>query len=322
MKSLPLICFALLIGCVTLPTCAKRTAQNRQDQRFAYIAKQQQQSFHDGIVNGIKKEMAKQHVEVDVFYAADQKDIDSQKQFLRTIAREKKYAGVMICPNSSSALIEEIQALDTAGIPYLFIDTALNETPETKGLVSNCGYVGTDNFLVGKMALQFIAEKIAKGNIVMMRGIHTHRSSIDREVGFMEELQHHTQFSVSSFLAGDWATDPAYHAFAQFMATNTTPIHAVFSYNDHMAIGISRYYEGHPTLPRPILVGVDGTVVGQRGLLEKRIDAIVVQATELMGIEGLKRIIRCAAVRPIEKKDVPTPVTIITTTTTMERSER
>lgn len=291
--------------------------------KFAYIAKQRDQSFHEGIVNGIKKEMAKKHVEVDIFAAKNQHDIETQRKLILEFAKNKKYDGIMICPNDSEALTKDIAELDNAGIPFLFVDTPLVSNEVTQSFKNYCGFVGTDNVAAGRMALNYIVEHLSGGNILMMRGIHEHRSSSDRELGFMDEIKKHPNFKTLKFLNGDWKTDLAYQNFSKFMETNSEQIDAVFAYNDHMALGISQYYDEHKDLKRPIIVGVDGTVVGQKGLLENKINAIVVQATELMGIDGLNRIIECKnEPKPRREVTVSTPVTLLTATTALQRTEK
>lgn len=315
-KMIPCMLIALVLG-----GCENGTRENKSEGlKFAYIAKQREQSFHEGIVNGIKKEMAKKHVEVDIFAANDQHDVATQRKLIQQFAASKEYDGVMICPNDSEALTPDIAELDKKGIPFLFIDTALVENETTRAFSNYCGFIGTDNAAVGKMALQYITEHIKSGKILMMRGIQEHRSSSDREVGFVEALKSYPEFEIIEFLRGDWKTDFAYQNFVEYMKGNTQVIDAVFAYNDHMALGVSQYYDEHPNLKRPIIVGVDGTVVGQKGLLEKKIDAIVVQATELMGIDGLNRITSCVGDRT--KQDKMTPVTLLTATTALQRSEK
>lgn len=321
-RAILLICFInIQLISTSFLGCSKYTNEKGVPEQYAYIAKQKQQSFHDGIVNGIRKEMAKQHVNVEVFYANHQKDLESQRAFIKQIINSNKFRGVMMCPNDSAELTKDIKLLDDSKIPFVLIDTPLKQTSVTDAFAYDCGYVGTDNFIVGKQALQYIVDHINGGNIVMMRGIHTHRSSIDREVGFLDKVKDYPNFKIIKYLEGGWATEPAFEDYQAFMKNNSAPISAVFAYNDHMALGISRFYDKNPGLKRPLIVGVDGTVVGQKGLLEGKIDAIVVQATELMGIEGLRRIMECSYTKPIRKKDVLTPVTILTTTTTLERSE-
>jgi len=314
-KVLALLVMMQVVGCSLFFTKAD------ESDRYAYIAKQKQQSFHDGIVNGIKKEMAVRHLDVDVFYAKHQKDLESQRGFIEKVIADGRYKGVMICPNDSEELTNDIEKLDDAGIPFVVIDTPLKESEVTRSFKNYCGYVGTDNFLVGEKALHYIGERLNSGSIVMVRGIHSHRSSLDREVGFVDALVKYPQFSIASFIVGDWATEPAYRAYLDLMKTKAGDVDAVFAYNDHMALGVSRYYDGRPALKRPLIVGVDGTVVGQRGLLENKIDAIVVQATELMGIDGLRMVVECANGNKVIPKDTLTPVTMITATRSLERSD-
>lgn len=289
--------------------------------KYLFIAKEREQSFHEVLMTGVKKEMVKLHVDVDFKAAKNQGDIGSQKEFLRQAIATRKYDGIMLCPNDSKALLEDIKKLNGADIPYVIIDTALENSTDTQDLKNDCGYVGTDNLEVGRMAMRFISDRVKGGRVLMVRGIHQHRSSIDRENGFLEEMNKLPSFRVIHFLQGEWKKKETYNAFLKFTKNSSENPDAIFAYNDYMALGISQYYDQNPKLKRPIIVGVDGTVVGQKGLLEGKIDAIVVQTAELMGIDGLRRIHECVSRSPIRKIQHFTPVTLLTSTTALKRME-
>lgn len=311
----------IVVIIIFLNSCMQQGLETKS-KKYAFIAKERDQSFHEFLMTGVRKEMAKLHVDVDFMAAKNQSDIESQKKFVQNIIDSKNYDGVMLCPNDSKALLPDVQKLNDAGIPFLIIDTALDDSVITKNFQKNCGYVGTNNLEVGRMAMRFIADKLDEGQILMVRGVHEHRSSLDRENGFLEEMNKKTGFKTIGFLDGEWKVKETYAALAEFMEHSSQVPDAVFAYNDYMALGISQYYEEHPKLKKPIIIGVDGTVVGQRGLLEGKIEAIVVQTAELMGSDGLRRLDACLSNSSIQELELFTPVTLLTATTALKRLEK
>ncbi len=312
LRPIILTSFALLLLC-----CSGQKPQEQKVLKIAYVAKLKGESFHDGIANGVRKEMAKEGIQVDIISAKSQQDVETQKQALQNIASGKKYDGVMLAPNDSEALISYMEAIDKAGIPFMLIDTPLSDTAASRSLKNDCGFIGTDNIYAGKLAAQYIAEHVHTGTVFLMRGNHKHQSSIDREGGFVSEMSQHKSVHLIGFVQGWWEEDAAHTEFFSFVRNQKQPIDAVFAYSDPMALGISRYYSEHPSLKRPIIVGVDGTLVGQKGLLLQKIDASVVQAPEVMGKVGLDRLIECIRYKH-ERTSTLTPVTLLKATTTLE----
>lgn len=160
----------ILITFFVLAECSYHAEKDQVMEQYAYIAKLKNESFHDSIASGIIKEMAKLKVNVDIFPAHDQKDVQFQIQKITEIISNRNYKGVLISPNDSSVLIPHVKLLDDMGIPFLFIDTQLIKTETSENFNYDCGFVGTDNVLAGELAAKFLSAKITGGNIFMMRG--------------------------------------------------------------------------------------------------------------------------------------------------------
>lgn len=287
--------------------------------RIAYVAKLKDDGFHDSIFKGIREASVKQGIDVDVFYGHDQQDLDGQRMCLMKILQSKKYDGVMLAPNDSEALINDVSQLDAANIPFVLIDTPLADTDETRHFTNDCGFVGTNNLLAGKLAAEFIAGKIDNGGIVLIRGNHQHLSSVDREAGFIGEIEKHSNLRIIRKLNGWWKSEDAFSEYSNFIKINKQVVRAVFAYNDPMALGISHYYDLNPEKPRPIIVGVDGVLLGQRAVLEQKISASVVQSPEVMGKVGLQQILSCINGKMSQKEQTLTPVTLLNASLTLER---
>jgi ribose transport system substrate-binding protein len=156
------------------------------------------------------------------------------------------------------------------------------------------------------------------GDILMMRGNHTQKTSIDREKGFLAEIRKSDQFNISSYLSGYWEIEPAFNAISTYMKTSHKMPDAVFAYSDSMAIGVSRYFQSKGFKQRPLIVGVDGVLLGQQAVLEGRIDASVVQAPEVMGETALNELTKCIHGKQTESAVRLTPVTLLKANRTLE----
>lgn len=297
--------------------CKDRNLPLVDKTKIAYVAKLKDGGFHDAIFKGIREESIKVGVDVDVFYARDQQDLNGQRQFLTEILQSKKYKGVMLAPNDSVALIGDVGELDAADIPFVLIDTPLADSIETRNFTNDCGFVGTNNLLVGKLAAEFIANQVDGGNIVLMRGNHQHQSSVDREAGFVGEVKRHSNLHIIHRLTGWWEIEDAFFVYSNFMKANRKSVRAVFAYNDPMAVGVSRYYDMHPEKQRPVIIGVDGVLLGQRAVLEQKISASVVQSPEVMGKVGLQQIFNCLNKKVSKKEQTLTPVTLLNASLTL-----
>lgn len=298
--------------------CNSSSNAVQYEMNIAYIAKLPKESFHDGIANGVKKEASKLKIHVDIFPAKSQQDVSTQREKLQDIAQRRNYQGVLLAPNNSQALIEDVRALNKANIPVVLVDTPLAESDESRQLTNICGFVGTDNALAGKLAAKFVASELPRGNILLMRGNHGHRSSIDREKGFREEIAKYPLFKIVDLLSGLWETEESLKVFSKYMSGPHKSFDAVFAYSDPMALGVSLYYSQKNLKSRPLIVGVDGVLLGQQAVLSGKTDATVVQAPEMMGEIATHRLYECITQGPVTATVVLTPVTLLKASRTLE----
>lgn len=285
--------------------------------RIAYIAKIPQKIFHDIIRHGINKAASKHQVRIDFFPANNQRDIETQKRRLQEISQNKYYDGVLLAPNDSQALLEDVRALDRVGIWFMIIDTPLLD-PHINKITHNCGFVGTDNILAGRMAAKYIKSEIDGGSVLMMRGNHKQKTSIDREKGFVEEIKKYNQFKIASYLSGYWEMEPTANAMSKYLNNHIVLPDAVFAYSDTMAVAVSKYFESIGMKQRPIIVGVDGVMLGQQAILTGKIDASIVQAPEVMGEKALEYLLECIKKNNTEHNEILTPVTLLKASRTLE----
>ncbi len=142
-------------------------------------------------------------------------------------------------------------------------------------------HVGVDNYQMGQLAAEFIADKIGgKGKVLECRGALASLSSTARHDGFVETIANYPDIEVIS--KNTVGIDRG--VFRDAGRADSQPgFAAIYSHNDEMQTGIQSALremgrlvptgeEGHI-----VLVGIDGTPLGLERLREGVQDACVVQ---------------------------------------------
>ncbi len=282
--------------------------------RVLFITKSATSNYHKLVAQGAMDQAKQEDIALDVVAPAAESDYDIQKQYIIDAIKTAKYQAVMLAPNHSKNLLEEINALCDAHIKVIIIDTPIDKVTSSP-IKCDCGYVGTNNFLGGQLAAKYIKTRINGGNIVVIRGIHSHNTSIDRENGFVDEISKDKKFKIIAQLPGRWLYNESNKVYSKILKENIK-VDAVFAYSDPMALGVAAHYKS--SKKRPIIVGYNGDLDAQQAILKDKMDASVTQTPETMGRVGLKKLKLC---HKYGKKDQESPflipVNIITSAKTL-----
>lgn len=278
-----------------------------------FISKTWSFDYHRMMLFGIQQKAQEYNVKVEFFAPEVESDYVSQIHAIENVLNNpnKKYSGIIIAPNHGSALGESLKRIGTHGYKYVVVDARIETTTDSD--TGYCGYIGTDNYQGGQLAAEYLAHEVPKGNIVVIRGISTNQTGLDREAGFMDKIREYPALKIVKRVSGDWNSEIAHRNFNQFMKNNTIPIDAIFAYSDPMALSVAQYFEGKPF--RPIIVGYNGDREAQAALLKGHIDATVTQAPELMGRWAVDLLFRC--IERNGKTDLKTPVSLMKVTKTI-----
>jgi ribose transport system substrate-binding protein len=240
-------------------------------------------------VAGIKRKAKNMNVDLEVLAPEREQDYSSQIKFINDASSDNSINWVIVAPNHSVKLIENLKQLCRSNKKVIIVDTPLENGLE-KDIECNCGFVGADNVMGGELAAKFIISKLKKGaNILLIKGVSSHRTSIDREKGFLKGISQRPDIKILGYLNGDWERGKSGVEYLKFIRKNKVKIDAVFAYSDLMALGVMDQYTKKTI--RPMIVGYDGTLEAQKMTLLGRMDATIVQHPEHMGslvIEKLK----------------------------------
>ena len=294
---------AILLTCLA-SACSPLSAKKH---KILFISKNRSSPYHSAIAKGAQLEASEKGIDLDITGPSDEMDFATQKKALLRAAHSHEYSAVIVEPNHSSALAPELAVLRSTHVPYIVVDTPLDHANDSSPL--DCGFVGTDNIAGGAAAAKFIAEKIQRGNVLIVRGLATHRTSQDREHGFREVVSKvYRSLHISGVIEGNWDAATALRAYKAFVGRHARRIDAVFALNDDMAVAIADYVHG--TARAPIVVGFNGGRAAQKSILQGRLIASVVQTPQVMGSIAFSEVIRCAQ-SGSEHRVLNTPLDIV-----------
>lgn len=186
---------------------------------------------------------------------------------------------MLINPTDSDAVGNAVILANKAKIPVITLDRVAN-----KGEVVS--HVASDNRLGGKMAGDYIAEKVANdAKIIQLEGITGTSASRERGEGFKQAVDAH-KLNVLASQPADFDRTKGLNVM-QNLLTAYPAVQAVFAQNDEMALGALRALQ---TAGRTdvLVVGFDGTDDGIKAVNRGVLGATIAQRPDQIGIIGIQ----------------------------------
>ncbi|WP_320045905.1 ribose ABC transporter substrate-binding protein RbsB [uncultured Ilyobacter sp.] len=184
---------------------------------------------------------------------------------------------ILINPTDSDAVARAVMAANKSKIPVITLDRGANG-----GEVVT--HIASDNVAGGKMAGEFIVEKIGKdGKVVELQGIPGTTAARDRGKGFNEAAANN--ITVVAQQAADFDRTKGLNVMENILQA-VPEIDAVFAHNDEMALGALKAIEGSG---RDILVvGFDATDDAVNAVEAGTLAATVAQQPFMIGAMGVE----------------------------------
>ncbi|QXF31787.1 D-ribose ABC transporter substrate-binding protein RbsB [Photorhabdus akhurstii] len=186
---------------------------------------------------------------------------------------------MLINPTDSDAVGNAIMMTNNAKIPVITLDRIAN-----KGTVVS--HIASDNRLGGKIAGDFIAEKLGnEAKIIQLEGIAGTSAARERGEGFNKVAQEH-KFNVLASQPADFDRTKGLNVM-QNLLTAHPAVQAVFAQNDEMALGALRALQtaGKSDV---LVVGFDGTGDGIKAVQSGKLGATIAQRPDQIGIVGVQ----------------------------------
>ncbi|MBJ2109028.1 ribose ABC transporter substrate-binding protein RbsB [Proteus terrae] len=186
---------------------------------------------------------------------------------------------MLINPTDSDAVGNAVILANKAKIPVITLDRVAN-----KGEVVS--HVASDNRLGGKMAGDYIAEKVASdAKVIQLEGITGTSASRERGEGFKQAVDAH-KLNVLASQPADFDRTKGLNVM-QNLLTAYPAVQAVFAQNDEMALGALRALQ---TAGRTdvLVIGFDGTDDGIKAVNRGMLGATIAQRPDQIGIIGIQ----------------------------------
>jgi ribose transport system substrate-binding protein len=222
-------------------------------------------------------------IDVSTFGPTSETNIDEQVQLVEnSISRGAK--GIVIAPNSSSALNSVIDRARDAGIKVITVDTRITAPSE--------GFIGTDNVKAGTQAGQRMCELLTgqnrtSGAVLVESSVAGIQSLVDRDRGFRQGLAEkcpNVDASLQRYNNNDINTAASQVNDA---LTANPDLLGVFADNNTSGVGAARAIKDNNATDRVPVVAFDSDPQENAALAEGTIDALVVQNPYFFGYQGV-----------------------------------
>ncbi|MFC1135918.1 ribose ABC transporter substrate-binding protein RbsB [Pasteurella multocida] len=184
---------------------------------------------------------------------------------------------LLINPTDSEAVVNAVKMANRNKIPVITLD---------RGAVAGdvISHIASDNVAGGKMAGDFIAEKLGAGaKVIQLEGIAGTSAARERGEGFKQAIDAH-KFDVLASQPADFDRTKGLNVMENLLASKGD-VKAVFAQNDEMALGALRAINA--ANKKVLVVGFDGTDDGVKAVQTGKMAATIAQQPDLIGALGV-----------------------------------
>ncbi len=202
---------------------------------------------------------------------------------------------LLINPTDSEAVVNAVKMANRNKIPVITLD---------RGAVAGdvVSHIASDNVAGGKMAGDFIAEKLGAGaKVIQLEGIAGTSAARERGEGFKQAIDAH-KFDVLASQPADFDRTKGLNVMENLLASKGD-VKAVFAQNDEMALGALRAINA--ANKKVLVVGFDGTDDGVKAVQTGKMAATIAQQPDLIGALG---VVTAGKVLKGEKVEAKIPV--------------
>jgi ribose transport system substrate-binding protein len=188
----------------------------------------------------------------------------------------RQVSAIIYIPAGATAAGVPVKAAARANIPVINVD---RNAPDAPGKT----FISTDSVAAAQELGEYmISEQSGKGNIAILQGQIGTTPQVDRQQGFEEALKSAPGMTVVAQQPADWSQDKGF-AVAQDMIQAHPDITVFWGQADAMALGAAQAAANANMNPKPMVLGFDGDKAGIQAVHDGKLDATMVQQTQLMG---------------------------------------
>ncbi len=208
---------------------------------------------------------------------------------------------LLINPTDSAAVGNAVAIANRNKIPVITLDRGA-----AKGDIVS--HIASDNVAGGKMAGDFIAQKLGNGaKVIQLEGLAGTSAARERGEGFKQAVDEH-KFAVLASQPADFDRTKGLNVTENLLASKGD-VQAIFAQNDEMALGALRAIGA--ANKKVLVVGFDGTDDGVKAVKSGKLAATVAQQPELIGSLGVETADKILKGEKVEAK-IPVALKVVT----------
>lgn len=273
---------------------------------IALVVKTLNNPFFIEMQKGAEEAAAKVGVNLMVQAAEREIDVERQMQIIENLI-ERKVSALCIAPSGSREIVPVIVKANRAGIPVLIVDTRADEQALAAAGGRVATFIGSDNYDGGRVAGQFMVEKLGgRGNVAVLEGIPGHETGDARLRGFRDAIAGSPGIKIVASQPANWERDQGYNVFQNILQANPG-VQALFACSDLMALGAMEAIAAAGKTGQIVVVGFDALPEAREAIKRGTMAATVAQFSSRMGaiaVESAAKLLRGETV------DTSTPVAI------------
>ncbi|MDG6263595.1 ribose ABC transporter substrate-binding protein RbsB [Glaesserella parasuis] len=207
---------------------------------------------------------------------------------------------LLINPTDSEAVGTAVAVANKKNIPVITLDRGAN-----KGNVVS--HIASDNVAGGKMAGDFIAEKVGKNaKVIQLEGIAGTSAVRERGEGFKQAVEAN-QFELLASQPADFDRTKGLNVMENLLASHGSA-KAVFAQNDEMALGALRAIKASGK--NILVVGFDGTDDAVKAVNGGQLAATIAQQPDKIGELGVEAADKVLKGEKVDAQ-IPVPLKVI-----------
>lgn len=226
--------------------------------------------------------------------------VDAERSALKQVEQVESFIArkvdvIILNPAEVEASSPAVSKALAAGIPIVNVNSETSVPPTA--------FVGSDDVEAGRIAMNYIAEKLGgKGNVLMMEGYLGQAGQIKREQGAMEVLKKHPGLKLLAHQTAEWDRAKGMDLMENWIQAYGSQIGAVFAHNDEMALGAVKALTDAGLKNKVIVVGVDALPDALRAVQQGSLDATVFQNAGQQGAKAVETAVKIARKQPFDKQ--------------------
>ena len=203
-----------------------------------------------------------------------------------------QYAGLLLVPIETDAVVPAVEKLNAANIPVVTVDRRISLPAGSS--VKILAHVGADNVLGGEKAAKFIVDQLIaktgapKGTVIELYGFVGSGPAIDRSEGFQRIMKQYPDITLKTQTA-DFMRDKGMKVMEDFIVS-TPQIDAVFGANDEMVMGAIEAMQatGKFDFSKVVTVGFDAIDDANKSIRDGILTATIEQFPGKQAAEGFQ----------------------------------